>query len=241
MQQGRNSQVMDGLSLVFSVLVVGMAIIWLGRTGAFQVSLVSSENTVWYLIRSLGVMGYILLTVSVVWGLALSTRMARDWSPGVLSMLLHSTISWLSLVMATVHALLLLVDKYFSYQVLDILVPFRGPYRPLAVGLGTLAFWGLVIVTPSFMMKKRGLSHKVWKRLHYLTYATFGLVTVHALFAGTDARYLGFRLLLGAGVLTTVVLLGYRIGTARTAKTGQSTSRNTHAARSGNRRQNVAP
>ncbi|MBI5959849.1 MAG: ferric reductase-like transmembrane domain-containing protein [Chloroflexi bacterium] len=207
----------DNVSLVFSLLVIGLAGGWLVYSGTFENGIITSDNLIWHLIRSAGIASYILLTLSVLWGLALSSSVVKSWSPGPLTMVLHSTISWLSLVLALIHGLLLLVDKYFSYQVTDIFVPFTGPYRAFATGLGTLAFWILVIVTPSFALKKRFFSHRVWKTLHYLSYAAFMLVTAHGLMAGTDAPNVGFQLLFGISVLLTLILLGYRIGVKQAA------------------------
>jgi DMSO/TMAO reductase YedYZ heme-binding membrane subunit len=100
----------------------------------------------------------------------------------------------------------------------DIFVPFTGPYRPLATGLGTLTFWIILIVTPSFALKKRLFSHQVWKKLHYTSYAAFLMATAHGLTAGTDAGNPGFQILLGGSVVLTVILLGYRIGVKQSSK-----------------------
>lgn len=233
----RSSRFMDLLSFAFSLSVVLIAAIWLWQSGILTVSLAQQENIIWYFIRSAGVTAYILLTISVVWGLALSSRVVKDWSPGALSMLLHSTVSWLGLTFALMHALLLLFDRYLSYQIADVLIPFTGPYRPLAVGLGTLAFWIMVVVTPSFALKKRLLGHRAWKLLHYASYAAFALVTIHGLAAGTDSGHTGFRLLIGISVLMSVILLGYRLGARRQtgskrASPGHARARRGHSATS---------
>jgi predicted ferric reductase len=208
---------MDSTSLVFSLFVIALAGVWVVHTGTLETSLTASNNATWYLIRSFGITSYIMLTLSVMWGLALSSAAVKNWSPGPLTMLIHSTISWLSLAFGMVHGLLLMVDKYFTYKITDVLIPFAGPYRPLAVGLGTTAFWILVIVTPSFALKKRLFSYRAWKTLHYMSYVAFLLVTAHALTAGTDAKNIGFRLLLGLSLVLTVILLGYRIGIKQAA------------------------
>jgi len=109
-----------------------------------------------------------------------------------------------------VHALLLLLDDYFTYTLGDLFVPFTGPYRPEAVGLGTLAFWGILIITVSFWFKKQ-MGHKAWKWLHYVSYLTFVLVSAHGLFAGTEGTQPGFQILLGMGMAATLVLLGIRV------------------------------
>ncbi len=225
---------LDNLSLMFSVLVAGWAAAWLIRSGTFDAGFVARDNLTWYLIRAAGITGYILITLSVIWGLALSSSAVKNWSPGPLTMVIHATISWLGLLFGMVHGLLLMADKYFTYRVTDLVVPFVGPYRPFATGLGTLAFWILVVVTPSFALKKHLFSYRVWRTLHYLSYLSFILITVHGLLAGTDGHKLGFQLLFGASVLLSMILLGYRIGVkqASGAKPNRERARPQTAARS---------
>ncbi len=201
---------MDTIALFFSIVVIALAFVGLGQTGMFSLALDQDQNLSWHLIRSAGITAYILLTISVLWGLALSSRIVKDWSPGVLSLLMHSTISWLALALGLIHALLLMVDKYFSYQVSDLFVPFTGPYRPIAVGLGTLAFWILLVVTLSFSVK-RFTGYRIWKFIHFGSYFAFMLVTAHGLLAGTDAEHLGFRAWVSLGVVLVLVLLGLRV------------------------------
>ncbi|MCB9437648.1 MAG: ferric reductase-like transmembrane domain-containing protein [Anaerolineales bacterium] len=204
---------MDTLSLIFSLAVVAITTGWMVHNGAFKFNIIQDEKIVWHLVRSSGITAYILMTASVIWGLAISSKVVKDWSPGVLSMTLHSAISWLAVLFAGFHAFLLLFDDYFTYRIFDLLIPFIGPYRPLAVGLGTLTFWIMVVVSLSFKFKKR-LGHKLWKKIHYASYAGFWMVTAHGLTAGTDGKLLGFRILLSGSALLTVMLLGYKIGTS---------------------------
>ncbi len=208
---------MDGLSLAFSVVVVILSASWLLSHGMFSGLSLHDSKLSWYLVRGSGITGYILVTLSVIWGIALSTSAIKNWSPGPLTMLIHTTISWLGLAFGGLHGFLLLFDSYFHYRITDIVVPFVGPYRPVAAGLGVLGFWILVVVTPSFALKKQLFSHRAWKILHYTSYVAFLLITIHGLTAGTDATNLGFRLLFGVSVLITFVLLGYRINAKRLA------------------------
>jgi predicted ferric reductase len=201
---------MDRLAFLFSAIVIGAAAFWIVQHGLFSPALVQSDNWTWYIIRASGLLAYILLTVSTLWGLALSSRLFKNWSPGPLSMVLHSTLSWMAVSFGALHALLLVADKYVPYTITDVLIPFAGPYRPLAVGLGTLAFWIILVVTLSFSFKKR-LSHRVWKWIHLTSYLAFVLVTVHGLTAGTDASRLGVRLMLMASVTVVTLLLAVRV------------------------------
>jgi methionine sulfoxide reductase heme-binding subunit len=199
-----------GLSIA-SVVIIGLSIVWMIKSGMFNFALDQDQKLSWHLVRSSGIVAYLLLLASTVWGLFISSQFVKDWSPGPISLTMHSTISWLALLLGLIHALLLIFDDYFTYALSDIFVPFTGPYRPEAVGLGTLAFWIIVVVALSFPLKKR-IGHVTWKRLHYMSYAAFGLVSLHGLFAGTDGTNLGFRILVGIGILLVVLLLGMRMG-----------------------------
>ncbi len=207
----------DLFSLVFTVIMLVLVATWTIQ-GEFLARVLDIDRSMtWQLIRSTGLMAYILFTVSVIWGLALSSKVVKDWSPGTLSMLLHASVSWLGTGFAAIHALLLLFDEYVTYTVPEILLPFGGPYRPLAAGLGTVTFWMMLLVALSFSVKKR-LGHGRWKLLHMSSYAGFFMVTAHALFAGTDAGRIGFQAMVGLAVLAVVVLTGYRIGAGKPSR-----------------------
>ncbi|HYO88669.1 MAG TPA: ferric reductase-like transmembrane domain-containing protein [Candidatus Limnocylindrales bacterium] len=207
----------DWLAFLFSVGVIGAAGVWIVQHGLFSPTLAQTDNWTWYVIRASGLMAYVLLTVTTLWGVALSSRLVKNWSPGPLSMVLHSTLSWLALSFAGLHAVLLMADRYLPYQFTEVLIPFTGPYRPLAVGLGTLSLWVILVVTLSFSFKKR-LGHRAWKLIHLSSYLAFVLVTVHGLTAGTDASRLGVRLMLVASVSVVTLLLAMRVARRDTPK-----------------------
>jgi DMSO/TMAO reductase YedYZ heme-binding membrane subunit len=211
MEKTNSTKKTDLLVILASLIVIGVSAVWMINSGMFRIALNEDAKLSWHLVRSSGIVAYVLLLASTVWGLFISAQFVKDWSPGPVSMTIHSTISWLSLLLGLIHALLLLLDDYFTYTLGDIFVPFIGPYRPEAVGLGTLAFWLIVAISLSFPFKKR-LGNVTWKRLHYTSYAAFGLVSMHGLFAGTEGTLLGFRLLVGFGLLIVVLLLGIRMG-----------------------------
>jgi predicted ferric reductase len=198
-------------ALIASLMMISFSAWLLVENGVFSLALNQDEKLSWHLVRSSGMVAYLLLLASTIWGLFISSQFVKDWSPGPVSVTIHSSLSWLALLLGLAHGLLLLFDDYFTYTLADIFTPFAGPYRPQAVGLGTLAFWVIIVVSLSFPLKKR-IGHRVWKRLHYASYAAFGLVSAHGLLAGTDGDLLGFRLLVGFGVMIVVLLLGVRMG-----------------------------
>ena len=206
----KSTKWIDFAVIIASLIVIGISAWWLWQSNVFNFTLSQDEKLSWHLVRSSGMVAYILLLVSTVWGLFISSQFVKDWSPGPVSVTLHSTISWMALLLSLAHALLLLFDDYFTYTLADIFVPFTGPYRPAMVGLGTLAFWTIVVVSLSFPLKKR-IGHKTWKYLHYTSYLAFSMVSLHGLFAGTDGHLLGFRLLIAVGVIVVIGLLSLRM------------------------------
>ncbi len=206
----------DRIVLLFSVISVGTAILLFISRGGLTTIADSGQNLTWYFVRGSGITAYVLLTLSTIWGLVLSSRAVKDWSPGVLSMLMHSTLAWLSVIFSVIHAELLLFDKYFTYTLLDLFIPFRGPYRPVPVGLGTVSFWIMLIVTLSFSFKKN-LGHPRWRLIHLTSYLGFVLATAHGFLAGADADRLGFQVVILISVCSTLVFLGYRLGNNKKA------------------------
>jgi len=211
----------DGLILLVMVGLIALVSITVWQTGVFRFSLTNDDRLSWHLVRSMGITAYTLLGASTVWGLFLSSKIIKNWSPGTLSLILHASVSWLAVVFTVAHMALLLVDTYVPYQVNDLLIPFTGPYRPFAVGLGTLAFWLILPITISFSIR-RVIGQRAWRRLHYFSYGSFALVTAHALLAGTDTDKLGMRLLMFLFASLVVGLLTIRVGRARLPRTASA-------------------
>ena|SRR5579859_4980068 len=203
----------DWLVLAVTLVVAATAIFYTVQVGAFNVSLTDDALWSWHLIRACGLVAYALLTGSTLWGIFLSSRVIKDWSPGALSLLLHSATSWLAIVFAGIHGILLLFDTYYQFQPSNLLIPFTGPYRPIPVGLGVIGLYLLVVISISFNLR-RWIGNRAWRLVHYLSYAAFVLITVHVLLAGTDAVQPGMRIVLGIFAFTVTALVLVRIGRA---------------------------
>jgi len=91
----------------------------------------------WYLSRSSAMVAYGLLWLSMVFGLLMTSRVARAWPGGPAAFDLHQHASLLGLTFALFHALILMGDHYIKADVRQVLVPFayKG-YNPTWVGLG---------------------------------------------------------------------------------------------------------
>jgi DMSO/TMAO reductase YedYZ heme-binding membrane subunit len=92
-----------------------------------------------------------------------------------------------------------MLDSYVHFGVRDVLVPFASSWRPAAVAWGIVGLYLLAAVEISSLARKR-LSHRIWRRLHFLSFPLFATATFHLLAAGTDAH--------SALVLTAVAVAG---------------------------------
>jgi sulfoxide reductase heme-binding subunit YedZ len=97
-----------------------------------------TQKVVWYTIRASGIVTWMLVTASVLWGLLLASRTTRRPRPSwVLD--LHRFIAALSFAFVAIHVGLLLVDTFVGFSPAAILVPFASHWRPAAVAWGVLA------------------------------------------------------------------------------------------------------
>lgn len=171
-----------------------------------------SDETIWYLIRSSGIVAYLLLTASTAWGIVLSSKVVKEWIPAAVSLELHNYLSWTALGLTIYHAYLLLFSSFFNYHWIDLLLPFTGPYEPLWVGLGIVATYLMLLTSLTFYISKQ-IGYATFRRIHYLTYALFGLALAHSWMSGTDTLALQWVYL--GSALFVLFLTFYRILSAR--------------------------
>jgi methionine sulfoxide reductase heme-binding subunit len=176
--------------------------------------------TTWIVLRAAGVASYLLLFASVGWGLVATTALFGRKPHRATSTSLHQFLGTAGLVMLMVHLGGLLVDRFMPFGVTDILVPFRTGYRPLAVALGILSMYLVMVVAVSSWAKK-SLGTKWWRRLHVLAAPAFALALVHGVLAGSDTGHPAMQLMYVATGLITVFLLMLRGLTVR-GRTGES-------------------
>lgn len=150
----------------------------------------------WYTSRATGIVAYALLAGSLAWGISHSIRLFKQpRPPWMLDM--HRFLSGLACVFVGVHVIVLLFDKFANYTLLDLLVPFASQSKlatkdawPMALGIVSM-YLLIAVEGTSLMMKK--LPRKMWKAIHYLSYALFAFVTVHVLLMGTDTNNIAMQ------------------------------------------------
>jgi DMSO/TMAO reductase YedYZ heme-binding membrane subunit len=168
-----------------------------------------SSQLWWYTARSGGIVAWALLAASVLWGLALSTKVFGKRPRPNWLLDLHRFLGGLAVVFTAIHVLSIMIDTYVDFGPVEILVPFTGTWHPVAVAWGVISLYLLLAVEITSLLRKR-LSRRAWRATHYLSFVLFALATIHALSAGTDRN----TVLLRYGVLLTtaavVVLTAFR-------------------------------
>ena len=164
----------------------------------------------WYTARAGGIVAWALLGLSVLWGLALSTKaLGRRPRPNWI-LDLHRFLGGLALIFTGVHVVAIMADSYVHFGLTEVLVPFTGTWHPAAVAWGIIGAYFLVAVEITSLLRRR-LSKRLWRATHLLSFPLFALTTVHALSAGTDRATFALRWGIIATAVAVAVLTFIRV------------------------------
>lgn len=181
-------------------IIFGLIVLGVGIAGSFLLSsagtparaalsvflALDSEQAMWFLTRAAGIMAYLLLWLSTVWGLAIPIKLFGEKLSGDFTFDFHQFISLLSLGFLGLHIVVLTADRYLPFSVAQLLVPFTASYRPLWVGVGVIAFYLLLLVTVTFYLRRQ-IGMVSFRYIHYASFAAYLGAVLHALFSGTDS------------------------------------------------------
>lgn len=177
------------------------------------------DSALWALGRGTGVVALVMFTVSLVLGIA--TRSGRSMLGvgrfGVAE--LHRTAALTGTALIALHLGTLVLDPLAQLRLVDFVVPFLGAYRPIWLGLGTLAVDVLMVVTVVSLLRER-VGPRVFRAVHWATYALWPMALVHALGNGSDSGTLWLRSVAGVCVAAVGCGLAWRFS-ARYAERGR--------------------
>ena len=141
--------------------------------------------TIWYIARAGGILAYVLLSASVILGLLLSGRSRLPGWPRFALEDVHRFVGMLAGAFIVIHGGALFLDSYMPFSLTNLLVPGTDSYRPVSVAFGVIAAELLAALALTNHYRKL-LSHRFWRRAHYLNFAVWVLALVHGIAAGTD-------------------------------------------------------
>jgi DMSO/TMAO reductase YedYZ heme-binding membrane subunit len=141
----------------------------------------------WYLTRASGTVALILLSVSMVIGIAAIARLRGPGVPRFIVDGIHRTASLLAVAFLAVHIVTAVLDSFAPISLLDAVIPFAGSYRPLWLGLGAVAFDLMLAVAITSLVRDR-MGHATWRGVHWLAYAAWPVAVVHGFGTGSDVH-----------------------------------------------------
>lgn len=172
----------------------------------------------WYIGRASGILAFILLTIVVVNGLLMTTRLVFRFLPPALNYEMHRFLSWMALLAVLGHFVSFIFDTYLKVTLMEGLIPFTlmrdfpslGGYSlQWAIGIGTLAFYGIIAQVLTSQLKGSAIGLKTWRMWHYLGFPTYLLFLSHGYFAGTDSLtwWMIWLYSLSAGLVFSLVVV----------------------------------
>jgi methionine sulfoxide reductase heme-binding subunit len=176
--------------------------------------LLASTKLTWYVARSAGLVAWMLVAASIIWGLLLSGRVVRRRGLPAWLLDLHRFLGTLSLMFTAIHMAGLYFDKYVNFGWANLLVPYSTKWKPGSVAWGIAAFYLLIAIQlTSWAMK--WLPRKVWHTIHLSSCLLFVFGTIHVFTAGTDRNNHLIQWITAMTVGVVVVLLVVRLLTRK--------------------------
>ena len=168
-------------------------------------------STLWFLSRATGIVAFVLLTLTVVLGIATSLRLQTRNLPRFVVEYLHRNVTIIVMVLIAIHVASVVLDGFVPIGWISAIIPFTSSYRPIWLSLGALGFDLLLAVAVTSWLRHR-VGFRVWRFLHWSAYASWLAVLVHAFGTGSDTQE-GWALLIEGGcAAAVVVMVWWRIG-----------------------------
>jgi sulfoxide reductase heme-binding subunit YedZ len=174
----------------------------------------AAGSPLWYATRATGVVALVLLTATVVLGVAGTARFATPHWPRVITAQLHRNLSLLSVAFVAAHVVTTVLDPYAPIGWITAIVPFASPYRTLWLSLGTVSSDMLLAVVVTSLLRAR-LGYRAWRGVHWLGYACWPAALWHGLGTGTDSKLPWLLLLNAACVAAVTGAAAWRLSLAR--------------------------
>ncbi len=164
----------------------------------------SGASALWYLTRGTGAIALILLTISVALGVANVRRARTAGVPRFVFDAVHRNASLLAVAFLFVHIVTSLLDGFAPIRVVDVIIPFASPYRPVWLGFGAVAFDLLIAVALTSMLRRR-FGYRAWRITHWAAYACWPIALLHGLGTGSDTKTT-WMLAIAGGCLIVVIV-----------------------------------
>lgn len=142
----------------------------------------------WMAIRGSGMIAFLLLAGSTIWGLLITTKVLGRAVKAKPVAWFHESLAIGSLVATGIHMFFLFNHDYIDFGYRALFLPGASVWRPLAVALGVVSFYTMLVITVSFYVKK-WIGQNAWRAIHMTSFGTFVAAALHGIFSGTDTSH----------------------------------------------------
>lgn len=203
---------MSGKNKVTTTLIAILAFVVLCANTAVATELIpqninstpltgTTDPIFWYISRISGITAFILLTLVVLMGLVQTSKSLLKYKvmSFMTAMETHRAFAWLGGISVFIHFSFLFFDKVFQLKIIEAAIPFQisrtfksalGFDFNLTVSLGIFAIYFIILLVSTSELRKKIVSMKVWRFIHYISFITYLLFLVHGILSGTDSKQL---------------------------------------------------
>jgi hypothetical protein len=140
----------------------------------------------WYAARAGGIVAYVLLSVNVALGLAMTGKKSMKHWPKFALEDVHRFTGLLTGTFVVVHIVAIAIDSYLPFSLVSLAVPLLASYRPIWTGLGIVAAELLLALAFTNHYRSTKLTYGFWRKAHYVNFAVWAAATLHGVGTGTD-------------------------------------------------------
>ncbi len=167
----------------------------------------------WYAARGTGVAMLVLFTTALVLGIVTRGGRPLPGLPRFAVAALHRNVALLAITFLVVHVSTIVLDPFSRVGWLSVVVPFTSDYRPIWVGLGTVALDLFVAVVVTSLLRAR-IGQRVWKLIHGAVFAAWPSAVLHGMWSGTD-NTASWMIVIDVLVIGSVLLaVGWRLSSS---------------------------
>ena len=149
------------------------------------------DNALWAFGRVSGIISLALFTGTVLLGILNRSGRPLLGFPRFSVALVHRNIALLATLFLVLHVSSLMLDSYANLHPVDVVVPFLGSFKPFWQGLGTAAFDLVVAIVLTGLLRRR-LGQRIFRAVHWFTYAMWPIALAHGLGNGTNGTDVWF-------------------------------------------------
>jgi len=203
---------------------MGAGALLMGTVPPLLQDLAPTAPLAWWIGRTSGLLAYVALWATMVFGVLLGSRGGGGWLHNGVVFELHKAWSLIAVTATGVHVLALVADELSGVPALASFVPFASPRLTGPVTVGTFAGWGLVAVVWATAIRAK-LPGWCWRGIHATSFGTFLLALAHGALAGTDSSTLEVRVMYAATGTVLLAAVFHRLALASLGRLGAGAAR----------------